>query len=116
MKNIIYKILWSTIEDYVGLWEILWELNSVLPENGQEENKERAKKILRCFLEQELVTFYMNKWGKDELEELQFQEALKILDKEKYWNAPEINEVCIKIGNTEKGEKFYNEELVDDFI
>lgn len=116
MKNIIYKILWSTIEDYVGLWEILWELNSVLPENGHEENQERAKKILRYFLEQKLVTFYMNKWGRDELEELQFQEALKILDEEKYWNAPEINELCIKIGNTEKGEKFYNEELVDDFI
>lgn len=112
----IYTILWSTIEDFVGLWDILWELNTAFPENSQKENQESAKKILRYFLEQNLVTFYMSKWGCDELKELQFEEALKVLDEEKYWNAPEINELCIKIGNTEKGEKFYNEELVGDFM
>src|SRR5690606_13159168 len=112
MKDIVYKILWSTIEDFVGLWEILWELNSVLPQKSRDENHENAKKILKYFLEQNLVTFYLNKWGSDELEELQFDEALKILKEEKYWNAPEINELCIKIGNTDKGEKYYNEELI----
>lgn len=116
MKDIIYKMLWSTIEDFVGLWEILWELNSVLPENAQKENQAKAKKILRYFLEQKLVTFYINKWGSEELEELQLREAIKTLDEEKYWNAPEINELCIKIGNTKKGKKFYNEELVSEFV
>ncbi|GAA4314316.1 hypothetical protein [Compostibacter hankyongensis] len=116
MKDIIYKILWSTIEDFVGLWEILWELNSLLPGKGYKENLESAKKILKYFLEQNLVIFYMNRWGNDELEELSFNETLKFLGDEKYWNAPSINELCIKSGNTEKGEKFYNEELLSDFI
>ncbi|MBW3518752.1 hypothetical protein [Flavobacterium sp. NKUCC04_CG] len=116
MKNIIYKILWSTIEDFVGLWEILWELNSLLPEKSHKENLESVRKILKYFLEQNLVTFYMNKWGNDELEGLSSNEAILFLKDEKYWNAPAINEMCIKIGNTEKGEKFYNEELVSDFI
>ncbi len=52
MKDVAYKILWSTIEDFVGLWEILWELNSVLPENSQKKNQNISKKILRYFLEQ----------------------------------------------------------------
>jgi hypothetical protein len=79
MKDIVYKILWSTIEDFVGLWEILWEINSLLPQKSQYENQENLKKILKYFLEQNLVTFYFNTWGSDELEELQLEEAVKIL-------------------------------------
>lgn len=71
---------------------------------------------MKYCLEQNLVIFYLNKWGSDELEELQFDEALINLEEEKYWNAPQVNELCIKIGNTEKGEKYYNEELVGDFM
>jgi hypothetical protein len=62
------------------------------------------------------VTFYLNKWGNKELQELPFQESLKILEEEKYWNSPAINELCIKIGNTEKGKIFYNEELVGNIM
>lgn len=116
MKDIVYKVLWSTIEDFVGLWEVLWELNSVLPENSQKENQEISKKILRYFLEQNLVTIYVSKWGGDELEEKDFSRALNLIEDEKYWNAPAINEFCIKIGSTAKGEKYYNEELVGDFM
>lgn len=116
MKDIIYKILWSTIEDFVGLWEILWELNSVLPEKSHNENRETARKILKHFLEQHLVIFYLNKWGSDEFEELKYTEALKLLEEERYWNAPDLDELCIRIGNTEKGERFYTNELLVDFI
>jgi lauroyl/myristoyl acyltransferase len=116
MRDIVYKVLWSTIEDFVGLWEVLWELNSVLPEKSEKENQNCAKKILKHFLQHNLVIFYTNKWGSDELNELKYNEAIKSLEDEKYWNAPAINEMCIKIGNTEKGEKFYNEELVRDPI
>lgn len=116
MKDLAYKILWSTIEDFVGLWEILWELNSLRPNKSQEENQEIARKILICFLKQNLISFYMSQWGSDELKELEFSEAFKLVEDDKFWNPPAINELCIKIGNTEKGEKYYNEELVEGFI
>ena len=116
MKNIVYKILWSTIEDYVGLWEILWELDSELPSNNNKENQENARKILKYFIDENLVTFYLNKWGSDELEELSFNETIIHLKEKKYWKAPKINELCIKIGNTEKGENYYNEELIDEIV
>jgi len=116
LKHIVYKILWSTIEDFVGLWEILWELNSVLPEKSRKENQENAKLILRYFLEQKLVTFYFNKWGSDELEVLPYNRSMKLLDDEKFWDAPALKELCIKIGNTGKGEQFYNEKLVDGIM
>jgi hypothetical protein len=113
-SNIVYKILWATIEDFDGLWEICWELNSLFPENSKRENQEMAKKISQYFLENGLVTFYISKWGSDDLKELHFEEAIKILEGEIYWDAPALNEICIKIGSTEKGEIFYNEELIND--
>ncbi|MCB9333494.1 MAG: hypothetical protein H6574_20740 [Lewinellaceae bacterium] len=116
MKEIVYKILWSTIEDFVGLWEVLWELNSIFPEKSHDKNKKNAKKILRYFLEQNLVVLYLNKWGSDQLEEMSLNESIKILEDDKYWRPPLINELCIKVGNTEKGEKFYYEDLVIDFM
>jgi len=116
MKEIIYKILWSTIEDFVGLWEIHWELNSILSEKSKTENKETLKKLLQYFLENGLVKFYFNKWGNDDLKELYSDEVFKMLNEEKYWKAPELNRICLRIGCTEKGEKFYNEELIDDYV
>ncbi len=54
--------------------------------------------------------------GSDDLKELEFEEALNILEERRYWDAPQIDELCIKIGSTEKGEKYYNEELLSNFI
>lgn len=114
MKDIIYKLLWATIEDYVGLWEIYWELNSLLSDKSKTENKETVKKILRYFLDKGLVRLYFNKWGKHELTELDFDEAVEVLNEEKYWEGPEVNNTCLKIGSTEKGEKYYNKDLISD--
>lgn len=69
MKEIANKILWSTIEDFAGLWELVWELNSELPENNPEENQDISNRIMRYFLEQNLVTVYVSKWGSDELKQ-----------------------------------------------
>lgn len=111
MKDIIYRILWSAIEDYVGLWEIKWEFNSILSANGK-ESTESIKRILQYFLENGLVKFYYNKWGSNEVQEIENDEAFKLLNEEKYWEAPEMNNTCLKVGSTEKGEKFYNENLI----
>jgi len=112
MKEIIYKMLWSTIEDFVGLWEIHWELNYIFSENSETENKQTVKKVIQYFLENGLVKFYFSKWGSDTLTEIDFPQSFKMLNEEEYWEAPEMNGMCLKIGSTEKGEKFYNEELI----
>lgn len=114
MDNLVYKILWATIEDFVGLWEICWELNSLLPRKSIEENQETAKKVLDYFLRNNLINFYFSKWGSEELITINLDEAIKIINQEKYWVPPEVNDVCVKIGNTEKGEKFYNGKLINE--
>ncbi len=112
-KELIYKLLWSTIEDFVGLWELHWEVNSNLKSDSS-SNKELAKKILLYLLGFGLIKLYYDKWGDDQLEEISQQEAIEIIKGEKFWLPPEVNDLCVKIGSTEKGEKCYNEELIED--
>lgn len=116
MKELVYKILWSTIEDFVGLWEINWEVNTFFPNNSSSQNKEFARKILVYFIENDLVKLYFDKWGGDELSELNKKEALEITREEKFWDPPSINDRCIKVGSTEKGEMYYKKESIKDII
>ena len=114
-KELIYKLLWSTIEDYVGLWELHWEVNTALKVVSN-LNKEFVKKTLQYFLDANLVKFYYDKWGDAQLQEINRQEAMEIINGDRFWLPPAINDWCVKVGSTEKGEKFYNEELIDDFM
>ena len=45
-KELMYKLLWATIEEYAGLWELHWEVNSALKVISASKNKELARKIL----------------------------------------------------------------------
>lgn len=114
-KELIYKLLWSTIEEYTGLWELQWEINS--EENGIfESNKKLGKEILCLFLKSGLIKLYYDKWGNDQLQEIGLEEAVEKLNEDIFWEAPGINDVCIKAGSTEKGEKYYNEKLIDNLF
>lgn len=115
-KEILYKILWSTIEEFTGLWEIHWELNSLFPQNSSEENREIGKKILIYFLETDFIRIYFDKWGVDKLKAVDKLDEVKVLNDNKFWEAPLINEICIKAGCTVKGEEVYKNELIDDLI
>lgn len=109
-KDILRPILWATIEDFVGLWDILWEVNTILPNEDKNLNKSKIKKILKCYFKRELINFYSGVWGEnDSFIELDYKDALKMLDQQKYWTGPSIHSTYLAISSTEKGEKVYNE-------
>jgi len=114
MKNeLMTKLLWSTIEDYAGLWELNWEVNSIL-EKDYTCNMELTKKILLHLLQIGLIKLYFNKWGEDQIQEIRRQEAIEVLENEEYWSPPKLNDLCIKTGSTKKGEKYYYEDLISE--
>ena len=113
MIELMNKLLWSTIEDYVGLWELTWEVNSILKSNNS-SNKALTKKILLNFLNAGLIKLYYNKWGDVPNKEISLQEAIEVLESEEFWLAPKLNDLCVKISSTKKGEKYYNEDLISD--
>jgi len=50
------------------------------------------------------------------LKEIGFDEAIKIINENKHWQPPKINELCIVVENTEKGKRYYKEELIKDLV
>ncbi len=115
-KDVLLKILWSTIEDFVGLWEINWELNVIQPNNDNDTNKILSRKIIDNFISNDLVTLYFFEWGGQCIREIPIEEASCILNEERYWNAPFVGEKCVKVGCKEKGKIFYEEERVTDLV
>ncbi len=109
MEEIVYKLLWTFIEDISGIWESHWELNTILPERSKRENKIIAKKILKYFLEADLVNFYVGKWGSNDLKKLDLDTARLAFEEEKYWEPAVFNGLCLFVESTEKGEKAYKD-------
>lgn len=114
--DLAYRILWATIEEHPGLWEILWEVNMELPNNDVAENRKIAMKILKIFVEHKIVEVYLSKWGHEEMEVKKSTEAVIILEDLKNWIPPTLNEPCVKLGNTEKGEKSYSEKRLNSLF
>lgn len=109
LKESIRSVLWATIEDFSGLWEIVWELNSV---NLQKNNAKLAISILTYLLNNDLIQLYRSKWGEDELSKIQKVEAILLLHKQDSWLIPRIGEICIRAGSTQKGEDYYNNDKI----
>lgn len=110
-KKLVSTVLWATIEDYVVIWEVEWELNSVLNKEG---NREIARTILIYLLETDMVKFYFSKWGREDVKEIPRDEAPKYIYNDKYWETVYIGEDCIKVGSTKKGEDYYNNDKLND--
>jgi len=61
LEELTYKILWSTIEDFVGLWEIEWEVNSFLTDNMSFDKRDIARKILKYLISRDLIQLNFSK-------------------------------------------------------
>ncbi len=48
-QEISKKILWAGIEDYTGLWEMYWELNSDYPHLSETEKHQILYELLISF-------------------------------------------------------------------
>lgn len=115
-REVVNKILWSTMEDCVGSWEIVWELNSLYPESGEDLHREIAKRIVGYFLDHGLVSLYYERWGRNDVSAIAVDEGRMIIDQDVFWTVPSINEICVKVGSTEKGEEYYNSESIGDLV
>ncbi len=116
MKDIAYKLLWSTIESDVGMHEILWEVNTLLPENTSDQNLEIAKNIIGYFLEHGLATLHFSVWRKQDREKIDSEKTSELLNKNTSWDPPSIGENYIMISNTEKGKHVYDQKFLPNYM
>ena len=99
-------ILWAAIEDFTGLWGILWELNTVFP-GKKEENLELAKKRIEDYLKTEVVTLYSNIYTFNDYREIELDKSVELIGISENWKAPFIGEKYYCLSATEKGKREY---------
>lgn len=108
-KDIIKRILFLAIEDYSGLWEVVWEINTNYPYLGDNEKYLIAKRLVSLLFNKGYIKYYWCKEPYGDIEEIANQETENILNRKDYWEAPENNSIAIRIGITKEGEKEYRE-------
>lgn len=100
-------VLWCCVEDNAGLWELRWQVDSLLPMETEVVQKKRVEHIVWESLATGLTKLYTGKWGMDKLAEVPPQFHARILSENSHWNPPSIGEVYYCVGATEIGERLF---------
>ncbi|WP_295153050.1 hypothetical protein [uncultured Campylobacter sp.] len=106
-KKTILTILSGIVEDgdYISLWEIVWELNSINVANSLKV----AKEILLFLYEQGYIGLFSSNWGYDtEMKEIRDKsEILNILRDDKNYEPVDVNSKYFCVTETQQGRAYY---------
>lgn len=112
MSDIVRTVLWASIESYVGLWELHWEINTLRPDSNSDENRKTAEKVVNALLHAELAHLYWCTWGDAETVTIDSERVSELLKQPTYWHPPSGGDVCICLASNEKGEECYRDEVL----
>ena len=104
-QEISKKILWSGIEDYTGLWEIYWELNSAYAGLSETEKRQILCKLLISFVDQNWVTLFWCKEPYGELTTIENSVVKDILSNPLVFNEPDSENFAIRFKTSQLGEE-----------
>jgi len=104
----LQALLWAGIEDYAGLWEAVWELNSLRPQVPESENRLSAERLVRELLKEGHVRLFESREPYEALTPLPANEIDLVLGKPQSWAEPAPNGVSIRFGTTPSGEGVNN--------
>ena len=106
-KKTFLTILSAIVEDsdYISLWEIVWELNSINVANSLKV----AKEILLSLYEHGYIRLFSSNWGcSTEMKEIcDKSKILNILRDDKNYEPVDINNTYFCVTETERGRAYY---------
>ena len=110
-------LLLAANEDYTGLYELIWDLNSLFPDASLGEKYDAAERAARKLLDLGWIRLYQADLRWERFEELDIASAKATLSDPTSWysvkwypvkNWPSESEgVCIVFAATEAGERAY---------
>lgn len=116
MIEFMKVLLWACIEDYAGLWELHWEVNSKFPDLTEEERKRILIEAVSFLISNGLVKLHRCDEPYGDLSELDLEAAFSALSEEKNWEAPDTSDVSIRAGATKRGEELYEKGDYDSIL
>ncbi len=102
-------ILWLAIEDYSGLWEVVWQLRSLRPEDPNDALIQRAKDVVAELLQRNWADLFHCEEPYGKLSKISPDEAAASLSQASVWEEPKVGEVSIRIGVTSAGQEAYEQ-------
>jgi hypothetical protein len=116
-QNDIKTILWATIEDYCGLWEIPWELKANHQDMHSNELKKLAFNIISVLIKAKTIELFHCKEPYGQIDKIDNNSSYyDLLKTDKYWKVPDSEEMSIRLSATKKGEALYNSQTFDTLI
>ena len=107
MSELVRRVLWLGIEDFSGLWEVVWELNTLMPDRDPAQNRDLARDIVHGLLAEGLVQIFQCKEPDGQQVAVSLETAEEVLAGDEAWEPPEFNGLSWRIGATEKGSEAY---------
>lgn len=108
-------VLTSATEDYTGLYEVVWELNTMYSTASLGGKYAAAETAVRELLQQGWIALYRRRdGGTDETyEPIEATSIEEVLTNPVSWY-PDYGGVCIVLASTEEGERAYRESAIND--
>jgi len=102
-------LLWSCIEDYCGLWNLVWELNSLYAERhiAPPQSLAMAQRIALMFVNEGLVQVFRCTWGDSDYKSVTSIDIESLLSDPRNWDPPAVGDKYFALSATEKGERIY---------
>lgn len=100
-------LLWATIEDYAGLWELEWELNSLEGAPPKGANRQAARDLLGELLGRGWVSLYWSEEPDGELSPIPSEQSTEVLNDDKLWDPPSGWHRVVRVSATPAGEAAY---------
>ncbi len=101
--------LWLAIEDYAGLWEVIWEINTIAPELQENEKKNLAITAVKELLDRGWVELLSSDESTGSMTQIDQASVARIIEQEDSWREPAASGRSTRMSATPAGEAAYSE-------
>ena len=97
------ELLWAAVDDWTGLWEATWSIQTTWPEMTGSPAQKTAHSLLKELLSKGLVYVCFFDESTNSERPVTVSEALELLNVVENWQAPSSSENQIRFAATEAG-------------
>jgi len=100
-------VLWASVEDFVGLWEVVYLLAGGCPDVAEDERPSVARATVGALLERGYVRLWRREgsWGRPEL--LAGEQVADVLAEDIHWRAPAPGGPNVLLASTAEGRALF---------
>jgi hypothetical protein len=108
--------LTDAAEDYWGLYELVWELNTKYPDSSGDERLQVARAALTGLLQDGLVELFSARWSPSHYEAVSAGRAVALVALDSAWRPPsDADGTFVAFAVTDAGRRAYQTLSEDDF-